>query len=147
MKGRNVSPFCYKLELYLKLAKIPYEIVKGNHYSSSPKNKLPYVQINDQVYDDSSLIIQHLQAKFIDIDAGLNAAQKAQTHLLKSLIEERLYLSVFNPPTPPPFFLFFWTIVFTYSTYCSYLVFSRWVHGWSQWKKLMFSRLGFPLSA
>lgn len=39
---RQLSPFCCKLETYLKLAKIPYEVVKGNYYFKVRLCLLPF---------------------------------------------------------------------------------------------------------
>ena len=41
--GRNVSPFSLKLESWLKLADIPYDVRDSTNIFKAPKGKLPYV--------------------------------------------------------------------------------------------------------
>ena len=41
--GRNVSPFTLKLETWLRLAEVPYEIVPTRNPARGPKGKLPFM--------------------------------------------------------------------------------------------------------
>jgi glutathione S-transferase len=59
--GRNVSPFALKLETWLRLAGLPYELVPTRNPGQGPKGKLPFIVDDDgTVVADSSLIIEHL---------------------------------------------------------------------------------------
>ena len=40
----NPSPFCMKLEVFLRLAEIPYEIVTWPDPRKAPKGKLPFIE-------------------------------------------------------------------------------------------------------
>jgi hypothetical protein len=40
----NASPFCMKLEIYLRMANLPYEIVLNADSRKAPKGKLPYIE-------------------------------------------------------------------------------------------------------
>src|SRR5215204_1715227 len=61
--GRNVSPFSLKLEAWLRLADIPYEVRPARGLRKAPKGKLPYiVEADGSAVGDSTLIIEHLKA-------------------------------------------------------------------------------------
>ena len=40
----NPSPFCMKLEVFLRLAEIPYEVVTWPDPRKAPKGKLPFIE-------------------------------------------------------------------------------------------------------
>jgi len=88
----NVSPFCMKLENYLRMANLPYENKFVNNPQKSPKRKLPYIKIDGTVYPDSELIIDELKVRFGDtLDKDLTAEQKAKAVLIDLACCERLY--------------------------------------------------------
>lgn len=88
----NASPFCVKLELWLKLADIPHAIEEQFDPSKGPKKKIPYAIIDGEKVGDSTLIIEHLARKFeFDIDAGLGEHERAMTRAIIAMCEERLY--------------------------------------------------------
>lgn len=91
----NASPFCLKLELYLRMAGLPYR----NHYTGdvhkAPKGKLPWIDDDGTVMADSGLIIDYLKRKHGDpLDAHLDASQRATALAIQRLIEEHLYWAV-----------------------------------------------------
>jgi len=57
----NISPFCMKLECFLRLAKLDYQIVNMTNPRQGPKGKGPYIEDGDVRMGDSSLIIDDLQ--------------------------------------------------------------------------------------
>jgi glutathione S-transferase len=59
----NTSPFCLKLETYLRMAQIPYTNKYVNDPRKSPKGKLPYILDDGKKIADSNLIIDYLQLK------------------------------------------------------------------------------------
>lgn len=88
----NASPFCAKLELWLKLANIPYEIEEQVMPNSAPKKKIPWIVDQGQKIGDSTLIIEHLTvSRGIEIDSGLSASELAADQATVALLEERLY--------------------------------------------------------
>ncbi|MDI9817569.1 MULTISPECIES: glutathione S-transferase family protein [unclassified Legionella] len=88
----NASPFCLKIETYLRMAEIPYEIRFMMNPAKAPKGKLPFIKIDDETIADSELIIEYLIRKFGDLlDRELTREQKAETFLLDNLFAERLY--------------------------------------------------------
>jgi glutathione S-transferase len=87
----SMSPFCMKVEVYLKLQKIPYKIEAGDP-RKAPKGKLPLVVDDGTTIADSSAIVAHLERKAERaLDDGLDAATRARAHVLKRTFEESLY--------------------------------------------------------
>lgn len=64
LKVRSISPFCIKLESWLRLTGIPYE----NIYTSKPsrKGQTPYIEFNGEQIPDSNLSIDFLKDHFKD---------------------------------------------------------------------------------
>ncbi len=89
----NISPFCVKLETYLRMAKIEYKTAPGNP-RIAPKGKIPYAEIDGQILGDSSLIILKLKKKFGDsLDNDLTPRDKAFALAIQRLCEDHLYFS------------------------------------------------------
>ncbi len=87
----NLSPFCCKLETYLRLNKIPYEVIESMP-PKAPKGKLPFIEDGDKKIADSDLIIQHLIQTYGDkLDADLSPAQKATSFAMQRLLEDHLF--------------------------------------------------------
>ena len=72
--SRNMSPYCLKLETYLRMTGIAHEVVWNSDTSKAPKGKLPYIIDGDQVMGDSVLIIDYLKEKHGD---PLDGAQQS----------------------------------------------------------------------
>lgn len=88
----NASPFCLKLETYLRLADIPYEIKFLSDPRKAPKGKLPFIKIDDKTIADSEIIIDFLQGKLGDqLDRNLTQEQRSFSVLLDNSFTERLY--------------------------------------------------------
>lgn len=88
----NISPFCMKLETYLRLVQIPYEIISVMDPRKSPKGKLPYIDDNGQIVADTSLAIEFLKNKYGDaLDGHLSPIQKATALAIQRMVEEHLY--------------------------------------------------------
>lgn len=113
----NASPFCMKLETYLRMASIPYKTIIENDPLKAPKKLLPYINDNHRTIGDSTFIINYLQKKHGDIlDAHLTPQQKATAFAIQHLCEDTLY----------------WSMVYT-----------RWIEptGWIALKKAYFNDL------
>lgn len=88
----NASPFCVKLELWLKLAGIPYGIEEQAMPFKAPKRKIPYIIKDGQAIGDSTLIIEHLtRSRNITLDADLTARERALDQAVWAMCDERLY--------------------------------------------------------
>lgn len=124
LKGTpNPSQFCVKLETALRLAGVPHEVCHGTNPAKGPKGKLPFIEMEGERIGDSTLILYRLKEKLgVDLDRGLDETEKAQSHMIQRLVEERLY----------------WVIVH-----------SRWADdaNWPAVRRALFGGMPFPLSA
>jgi glutathione S-transferase len=85
----NVSPFCCKLETWLRIAGIPYDVVDTSDPRKGPKGKVPFIDDAGLRIGDTSLIIDHLKkTRDVDPDARLDAAQRATALLVQRTLEE-----------------------------------------------------------
>ncbi len=118
--GISASPFCLKLETYLRMVELPYEMVVGD-LGKAPKGKLPYIQDNGRTIADSNLIIEYLKTTYGDkLDRYLSKPEQAISLAISRLLDENLY----------------WVIVY-----------SRWQDplNWPKTKAAFFDFLPFPL--
>jgi glutathione S-transferase len=85
----NVSLFCCKLETWLRIAGLPYEVVDTPDPRKGPKGKVPFIEDGGMRIGDSSLIIDHLaRTRGVDPDARLDAGQRATALLAQRTLEE-----------------------------------------------------------
>jgi glutathione S-transferase len=85
----NLSPYCCKLETWLRMTGIAYEIVDTPDPHKSPKGKLPFIEDSGVLIADSSVIIDHLvKTRGIDPDVHLTEAQRATALLVQRTLEE-----------------------------------------------------------
>jgi glutathione S-transferase len=92
----NPSPFCMKVETYLRLAKIPYKVKVVHNPGKAPKKKLPFIKEEDgTTIPDSEFIIKHLVHKYGDkLDAGLLASDRARMHAIRCFLERQFQLAI-----------------------------------------------------
>ncbi|MGI9132332.1 MAG: glutathione S-transferase family protein [Rhodoferax sp.] len=119
----NASPFCMKLETYLRMAELPYVTppVALRELGKAPKGKMPYITDGDATLADSTLIIDYLKSRYGDpLDGWLDAAQRTVALAFQRLLEENLY----------------WAVVYT-----------RWIEptGWQLTRDAFFGKLPLPL--
>lgn len=92
------SPFCVKLESYLRLAKVAFETPKffPMLFSKSPKGKFPFVETKKgETIGDSQIIIKHFIAEgHADLDEGLSAEEKAISRAFQRMFDEHLYWAI-----------------------------------------------------
>jgi len=85
----NLSPFCCKLETWLRIAGIPYEVVDTPDPRKGPKGKLPFIEDAGMRIADTSIIVDHLKkTRGVDPDARLDASQRAIALLVQRTLEE-----------------------------------------------------------
>ncbi len=116
----NLSPFCMKVETWLRLAGLDYRIVRQT-MPGGPTGKLPMVRDDGELIADSHSIIERLAIKYgRDLDVGLDARQRAASRAFERLLSEHLY----------------WA-----------LVYFRWLDapGWAQMRTLMFAGAPLPM--
>ena len=87
----NLSPFCVKVEMYLKMAGLPYEIVHALP-PQAPKGQLPFIEDNGKRIADSRFIVEYLKENYGDsVDAHLLPEERAVSNAMQRLTENHLY--------------------------------------------------------
>jgi glutathione S-transferase len=85
----NISPFCCKLETWLRMTGIAYEVVDTADPRKGPKGKVPFIRDGALRLGDSALIIEHLKkTRGVDPDAWLDQRQRATSLLARRTVEE-----------------------------------------------------------
>lgn len=88
----NASPFCMKVETYLRMAGLAYECPRGADLRKAPKGKLPYIEDGDKVMADSAFIIDYLKQTYGDtLDAHLTERERAKALAIRRMLEENTY--------------------------------------------------------
>ncbi|MEQ1504483.1 MAG: glutathione S-transferase family protein [Myxococcota bacterium] len=90
------SPFCVKLETWLRMAQFAYEARWDYNPLRAPKGKAPYVTLDDgTVLADTHHIIRKLSERpGVTLDAWLGPKERATTTLVQRTIENHLYFAV-----------------------------------------------------
>ncbi len=118
----NLSPFCVKVECFLRMTKLEYTIAPVSDARKAPKGKCPYIEDDGTLIADSEMILDYLENKYqVNLDATLSSEQKALSRAIQAMLDERFYWSA---------------------------VYSRWHDDrtWPQVSKLFFGEMPFPLN-
>jgi glutathione S-transferase len=93
----SVSPFCLKLDAWLRMAGVEHVSVTAPTPFGGPKGKAPWIEHDGRKIGDSTLIIQYLKEKLgVDTDAHLNAEQRGMAVAIHRMIDENLYWVMVN---------------------------------------------------
>lgn len=117
----TVSPFCLKLDAWLRMTGIEHESITAATPFAGPKGKAPWIEEDGQKIGDSTFIIAHLMQRHgVDPDARLTPAQRGMAVAIQRLIDENLY----------------WTMVH-----------DRWMNdaNWQQFRDVVLGGLAVPL--
>merc|ERR1712088_789967 len=88
----SISPFCLKLESWLKLHGIKYQNVDHKCKFRSKKGLLPFIELNGEEIADSNMIIETLSKKFEkEMPAELSQDQKNVQHAMIAMVENHLH--------------------------------------------------------
>ena len=90
----DVSPFVTKIDCYLRMTGLPYELVKlpGGDLTKTPKGKLPVIKDGDKTVADSDFIVQYLKRTYGEsLDARLSPRDKAVAVAFGRMLEESFY--------------------------------------------------------
>ncbi len=86
------APFPLKLAAWMRMAEVPYEFIVENDSSKGPKGKAPWIEYGTVRMGDSALVIDHLRERFdVDLDAHLNAGQRALATAVQRMLEEHYH--------------------------------------------------------
>ncbi|CAL1586274.1 unnamed protein product [Knipowitschia caucasica] len=116
----SLSPFCLKMETYLRMVDLPYK----NYFDGklSPQGKMPWIEYNRQQVFGTEFIIDFLEEQLgVNLNKSLTPQEVAVSRAITKMVEEHFY----------------WTIA-----YC------QWVDNLEQTQKLLSvsGLLGGPLS-
>jgi glutathione S-transferase len=90
----NISPFCMKVETYLRMTSAEYKTRVGDP-RAAPKGKMPYIDDEGKLVADSELILDHLKRKYGDrLDEGLSNKERALAHVIRRTLEEGFYFAM-----------------------------------------------------
>ncbi|KAG7170094.1 Failed axon connections-like 6 [Homarus americanus] len=85
----NLSPFVVKLEMYLRMADIPYQV--DYEEPVGPKGKCPWITLNGEEIGDSQLIMEKLGPMYNkDFSSALTPEQKAIAQGMRIMVDEHL---------------------------------------------------------
>lgn len=91
----SLSPFCIKVEDFLRRNKVPYKIIFETNPARGPKGKMPFIRDltngGDTVVADSTFIINYLTDTYCLQLGKVDAALQAQGLAFQRMIEEHLY--------------------------------------------------------
>merc|ERR1712154_131783 len=91
----SISPFCLKLESWLKLHGIKYQNIDHKCKFRSRKGMLPFIEINGDEVADSNMIIETLAKKFDkEMPAQLSQDQKNVQHAMIAMVENHLHWTI-----------------------------------------------------
>ncbi|XP_058837360.1 failed axon connections isoform X2 [Topomyia yanbarensis] len=87
----SMSPYCLKVETWLRLAGLKYENIDHKLKLRSKKGQLPFVEVNGEEIADSAIIIKELAQRYEkDLDAALTQEQRNIAHAMISMLENHL---------------------------------------------------------
>ncbi|MGN2252452.1 glutathione S-transferase family protein [Frateuria sp. GZRe12] len=90
----DTSPFVLKTEVQLQMAQVAYERASAIP-PEAPKGKLPYIDDHGVVVADSTFIRAYIErTRGVDLDAGLDAPQRAQAWAIERMLEDHLYFAM-----------------------------------------------------
>jgi glutathione S-transferase len=93
----SVSPFCLKLDAWLRMAGIEHESVIATTPFGGPKGKAPWIEHNGRKIGDSTFIILYLKEQYgVDPDVHLTPEQRGLAVAIQRLIDENLYWVMVN---------------------------------------------------
>ncbi|MBF7729795.1 glutathione S-transferase family protein [Pseudomonas sp. N040] len=116
----NPSPYCLKVETYLRMAGLEYRVRSMADPRKAPRGKLPFIELDGQLIADSAIILRTLSERGSDLDAPLDAPGRARALAIARLCDEHLAVLT---------------------------VYFRWIddEGWAQIKPAFFGTLPAPL--
>jgi glutathione S-transferase len=90
----SASPYCVRVEVYLRLTDREFEVVEASDPRKSPTKEVPWVTFADgSVMGDSGKIIEHLEAEGPSLDEWLSDEQRTQSRELIERVDAPIYFS------------------------------------------------------
>ncbi|XP_037541319.1 failed axon connections homolog [Nematolebias whitei] len=89
----SLSPFCLKLETYLRMVDLPYQ----NYFDGrlSPQGKMPWVEYNQEQVFGTEFIIEFLEERLgVSLNKGLTLQERAVSRAITKMVEEHFYWTI-----------------------------------------------------
>uniref|UniRef100_A0A8C8H1E3 Failed axon connections homolog n=1 Tax=Oncorhynchus tshawytscha TaxID=74940 RepID=A0A8C8H1E3_ONCTS len=86
----SLSPFCLKIETYLRMVDLPYQ----NYFDGklSPQGKMPWIEYNQEQVSGTEFIIDFLEEKLgVSLNKNLSSQEKAVSRAVTKMVEEHFY--------------------------------------------------------
>jgi glutathione S-transferase len=88
----SLSPFCLKVETWLRMNQVAYENVDHKMGLRSKKGQLPFIELNGEEIADSGIIIEELGKRFNkNLDEKLTSEQRCLSYTTIAMIENELF--------------------------------------------------------
>lgn len=93
----SVSPFCLKLDAFLRMTGIEHEAVTATTPFGGPKRKAPWIEHEGRKIGDSTFVILYLKQRFgVNPNSRLTREQQGMALAIQRMIEENLYWVMVN---------------------------------------------------
>ncbi|XP_076016218.1 failed axon connections homolog [Genypterus blacodes] len=89
----SLSPFCLKMETYLRMVDLPYQ----NYFDGklSPQGKMPWIEYNQEQVFGSEFIIDFLEERLgVSLNKSLTPQEKAVSRAITKMVEEHFYWTI-----------------------------------------------------
>ncbi|XP_027896252.1 failed axon connections homolog [Xiphophorus couchianus] len=86
----SLSPFCLKLETYLRMADLPYQ----NYFDGrlSPQGKMPWIEYNQEQVYGTEFIVEFLEERLgVSLNKSLTPHERALSRAITKMVEEHFY--------------------------------------------------------
>ncbi len=91
----SLSPFCVKVESYLRLSRLDYSVHITNNPLKGPFGKMPVLIDQGHLVADSRFIIDTINTRLEGgPDAKLSDTERATGHAISRMLEEHLYFAL-----------------------------------------------------
>lgn len=86
----SLSPFCLKMETYLRMADLPYQNYFGGKLSA--QGKMPWIEYNHEKVSGTEFIIDFLEEKLgVNLNKTLGPHERAVCRAVTKMVEEHFY--------------------------------------------------------
>ncbi|KAF5907915.1 failed axon connections, partial [Clarias magur] len=89
----SLSPFCLKMETYLRMVDLPYQ----NYFDGklSPQGKMPWIEYNQEQASGSEFILDFLEEKLgVNLNSDLSPEERAVSRAITKMVEEHFYWTI-----------------------------------------------------
>ncbi|XP_030637532.1 failed axon connections homolog [Chanos chanos] len=89
----SLSPFCLKMETYLRMVDLPYQ----NYFDGklSAQGKMPWIEYNQEQVCGTEFIMDFLEERLgVNLNKDLSPQEKAVSHAITKMVEEHFYWTI-----------------------------------------------------